>query len=88
MADKEEKAPKAAKESGADKAPNPKAERAAKKFRIHDERVVRELADFWEKEDEIYFGEARRLVVAVEQAFASDREKLAEAADEGWDTPA
>ena len=30
MADKEEKAPKAAKESGADKAPNPKAERAAK----------------------------------------------------------
>jgi len=63
------------------------AERAAKKFRLHDERVVRELADFWEKEEEIYFGEARRLVVAVEQAFASDREKLAEAADEGWDTP-
>lgn len=64
------------------------AERAAKKFRIHDERVVRELADFWEKDEEIYFGEARRLVVAVEQAFASDREKLAEATDEGWDTPA
>lgn len=63
------------------------AERAAKKFRSHDERVVRELADFWEKEDEIYFGEARRLVVAVEQAFASDREKLLEAADEGWDAP-
>ncbi len=63
------------------------AKRAAKKFRAHDERAVRELAQMWEKEDELYFSEARRLVVAVEQAFASDREQLAGKRDEGWDVP-
>lgn len=63
------------------------AHRAARKFRAHDERAVKELAELWGKDDQIYFSEARRLVTAVEQAFASDRQKLSDAEDDGWDAP-
>lgn len=63
------------------------AVRAARKFRAHDEHAVRELSEFWEKDEKDYFNEVRRQVSAVEQAFASDREDLAREGDDGWARP-
>jgi voltage-gated potassium channel Kch len=63
------------------------ATRAARRFRDHDERAVRALADLWDKDEEIYFSEARRQVVAVEQMFSQDRRELHGERDEAWDPP-
>ncbi len=49
----------------------PRAERAAQLFKEHDERAVRELAQFWE-DDAAYFKNARLHIEAFEQMFASD----------------
>jgi len=41
-------------------------------FKEHDERAVRELAQYWE-DDDAYFKNARLHIEAFEQMFASDR---------------
>jgi voltage-gated potassium channel Kch len=48
-----------------------RAERAARLFKEHDERSVRELAQYWE-DDDTYFKNARLHIEAFEQMFASD----------------
>jgi monovalent cation:proton antiporter-2 (CPA2) family protein len=47
------------------------AERAATLFKQHDERAVRELAQYWE-DDEAYFKHARDYIEAFERMFVSD----------------
>ena len=47
------------------------AQRAARMFKEHDERSVRELAQFWE-DDDAYFQNARQHIEAFERMFASD----------------
>jgi voltage-gated potassium channel Kch len=54
------------------------AQRAAQMFKEHDERSVRELAQFWE-DDDAYFKNARQHIEAFEQMFASDVRQRAEA---------
>ncbi|MEO5959626.1 MAG: monovalent cation:proton antiporter-2 (CPA2) family protein [Opitutaceae bacterium] len=48
-----------------------RANRAARLFKEHDERSVRELAQYWE-DDAAYFKNARLHIEAFEQMFASD----------------
>lgn len=48
-----------------------KATRAAQMFKEHDERAVRDLAQYWE-DDEAYFKNARLHIEAFERMFASD----------------
>jgi len=61
------------------------AHRAAQLFKLHDERSVRDLAQFWEDDDK-YFSEARKRMEAFDQMFASDaaNHKPSEA-DRGWE---
>ncbi len=47
------------------------AARAARMFKEHDERSVRELAQYWE-DDDAYFQNARQHIEAFERMFASD----------------
>jgi len=47
------------------------ARRAARLFKEHDERSVRELAQYWE-DDDAYFQNARQHIEAFERMFASD----------------
>ena len=47
------------------------AQRAALLFKEHDERAVRDLAQYWE-DDEAYFKNARLHIDAFERMFASD----------------
>jgi voltage-gated potassium channel Kch len=56
--------------------PAEQARRAAQLFKEHDERSVRELAQFWE-DDEAYFKNARLHIEAFERMFASDAPKPA-----------
>ncbi|MBS0633785.1 MAG: cation:proton antiporter [Verrucomicrobia bacterium] len=49
----------------------PQAERAARIFKEHDEKSVRELAQYWE-DDDAYFKNARLHIEAFERMFASD----------------
>jgi voltage-gated potassium channel Kch len=51
--------------------PKEQARRAAQMFKEHDERSVRELAQYWE-DDDAYFKNARLHIEAFEQMFASD----------------
>jgi voltage-gated potassium channel Kch len=51
--------------------PEEQARRAARMFKEHDERSVRELAQFWE-DDDAYFQNARQHIEAFERMFASD----------------
>ena len=51
--------------------PEEQARRAAQMFKEHDERSVRELAQFWE-DDDAYFQNARQHIEAFERMFASD----------------
>jgi monovalent cation:proton antiporter-2 (CPA2) family protein len=60
--------------------------RAAKKFKVHDEQAVRSLAEFWDQEDETYFSETRRTIVALEQLFERDRGQTV-GPDDAWDAP-
>ncbi len=60
------------------------AHRAAQLFKEHDEKSVRELAQFWE-DDAVYFNEARRHIEAFDRMFASDAAGRRSAADRGWE---
>jgi voltage-gated potassium channel Kch len=51
--------------------PAAQARRGAELFKEHDERSVRELAQFWE-DDDAYFQNARQHIEAFERMFASD----------------
>ncbi len=51
------------------------AQRAARLFKEHDERSVRELAQYWE-DDDAYFQNARQHIEAFERMFASDAPAL------------
>jgi hypothetical protein len=51
--------------------PAAQARRGAELFKEHDERSVRELAQFWE-DDDAYFQNARQHIAAFERMFASD----------------
>jgi voltage-gated potassium channel Kch len=54
--------------------PEADARRAAKIFKTHDEKSVRDLAQFWE-DDDAYFKNARQNIEAFEQMFASDMKR-------------
>jgi hypothetical protein len=60
------------------------AHRAARLFKIHDERSVRELAQYWE-DDDAYFSHARQHIAAFERMFASDATGRPAEADRGWE---
>jgi len=60
------------------------AHRAAQLFKEHDEKSVRELAQFWE-DDDVYFNEARRHIEAFDRMFASDGTSRRAEADRGWE---
>ncbi|MEO6002215.1 MAG: monovalent cation:proton antiporter-2 (CPA2) family protein [Opitutus sp.] len=59
------------------------AQRAAIIFKRHDEKSVRDLAQFWD-DDEAYFKNARQNIEAFEQMFASDQDRSHLAADQRW----
>ena len=60
------------------------AHRAAQLFKEHDEKSVRDLAQFWE-DDDVYFNEARRHIEAFDRMFASDATGHHSEADRGWE---
>lgn len=60
------------------------ARRAALLFKQHDERSVRELAQFWE-DDDAYFANARLHIEAFEHMFATDAATTSAAADRSAD---
>jgi monovalent cation:proton antiporter-2 (CPA2) family protein len=60
------------------------AHRAAQLFKEHDERSVRDLAQFWE-DDDVYFNEARRHIDAFDRMFAGDAAGQRAGADRGWE---
>jgi monovalent cation:proton antiporter-2 (CPA2) family protein len=60
------------------------AHRAARLFKSHDERSVRELAQYWE-DDDAYFSHARQHIAAFERMFASDASGRPAEADRGWE---
>ncbi|MEO7413466.1 MAG: monovalent cation:proton antiporter-2 (CPA2) family protein [Opitutaceae bacterium] len=60
------------------------AHRAAQLFKAHDERAVRDLAQYWE-DDDAYFKHARQHIEAFERMFVSDAEGKPADADRGWD---
>jgi monovalent cation:proton antiporter-2 (CPA2) family protein len=60
------------------------AHRAARLFKAHDARAVRELAQYWE-DDDAYFSHARQHIEAFERMFVSDAAGKPADADRGWE---
>ncbi len=60
------------------------AYRAAQFFKRHDERAVRELAQYWE-DDDAYFSHARQQMEAFERMFLSDANGPRSSSDPAWE---